>query len=61
MNHCTEPHCAFCLYQHAAGTLTTTTPSRTRHDPACWTCAREALAYYASLPTRATFIAWPTR
>lgn len=55
---CTQAHCAFCGYRHAAGLLTITRTWAYSMEPACWSCARDALAYYARRTgTRASFAA----
>jgi hypothetical protein len=58
--HCPLTHCAYCTYRHAAGTLTIRSTTNRRTEPICWTCAREALSYYADARERAHFVIFPS-
>jgi hypothetical protein len=58
---CQQPHCAYCVYRHAAGTLTIHSPIRSQSEHVCCTCAAEALDYYrGNTRWHASFIPWPT-
>jgi hypothetical protein len=49
MTQPTNPQeCATCPYRRPAGLITITSSGPTRTEPACLTCAAEALTYYAS-------------
>jgi hypothetical protein len=43
-------HCATCPYRQPAGLISITRRAHTRTEPACLTCAAEALTHYATQP-----------
>jgi hypothetical protein len=56
MTHHEDPqHCATCAYRQLGGRITITSPAGTKTEPACLTCAAEALDYYAHQPAHAAW------